>query len=151
MRDIAFRLDETIGAKHELRMNNSKKLSDSAEFCAILCDWFTFGLYDMEGVDGVQTLIKIFRSKEIRLKESASKLENIICMGANNTSLDAIVRSIREIFKKEDHIANTLEGAINSPALNSDENEIPLSLHDSYALIKTNFHYLKRNPFFTIG
>ena len=67
-------------------------------------------------------------------------------MEANITSLDAIVRSIREMFKKEDHIANVLESAIKSPAFNCDENEIPLSLDDLYALIKTNFHFLTRNP-----
>ena len=85
-----------------MRMNKAKKLSDSAEFRAILCDWYTVALYDMEGVDGVQTLVKIFRSKEIRLKETASKLETFIHMEANITSLDAIVRSIREMFKKEE-------------------------------------------------
>ena len=111
---------------HESQMNNTKNLSESTEFCAILCYWYSIALYDMKGVDGVQTLIKIFRSNEIRLFPSETHI----------TTLDTIVRSFREITLPH-------EGVINSPALN--ENAIPLSLHVSYALIKTNFHFLKRN------
>ena len=77
------------------QMNNTKNLSESTEFCAILCYWYSIALYDMKGVDGVQTLIKIFRSNEIRLCPSETHI----------TTLDTIVRSFREIFKKEDHIA----------------------------------------------
>ena len=80
---------------HESQMNNTKNLSESTEFCAILCYWYSIALYDMKGVDGVQTLIKIFRSNEIRLFPSETHI----------TTLDTIVRSFREIFKKEDHIA----------------------------------------------